>query len=118
MKALNKVIRWTTAGVVVKRGKKTICYEIDKNKQVNPKKWTFTPMEITSRIYNGCDCYPWMEVFAWLPVKTIGGKRVWLQKVYKRKFWAVWGNGFHMEPEVEYGELFDILAETNDNRLA
>lgn len=66
-------------------------------------------MEITSRIYNGCDCYPWMEVFAWWPVKTIGGKRVWLRKIYKRKFWAVWGNGFHMEPEVEYGELFDIL---------
>jgi len=71
-------------------------------------------MEITARIYNGCDCYPWMEVFAWLPIKTIGGKRIWLRKVYKRKFWAVWGNGFHMEPEVEYGELFDVLKSNNE----
>lgn len=72
----------------------------------------FTPMEMT-RIYNGCDCYPWMEIFAWWPVKTISGKRVWLRKIYKRKFWVVWGTGFHMEPEVEYGELFEILKNEN-----
>lgn len=70
-------------------------------------------MKITERIYDGCDCYPWMEVFAFLPTKTIGGKYVWLRKIYKRKYWVVWGTGFHMEPHVEYAELFDIL--TNDN---
>ncbi len=68
-------------------------------------------MEITQRIYDGCDCYPWHEVYAWLPVKTISGKYVWLRKIYKRKFWAVWGTGFHMEPEVEYAEFFDILRD-------
>ncbi len=66
-------------------------------------------MVITQRIYDGCDCYPWMQVYAWLPVRTIGGNVVWGRKVYKRKFWVVWGTGFHMEPEVEYAELFDIL---------
>lgn len=69
---------------------------------------TWSPMEVT-RIHNGADCYPWREVFAFWPVKTIGGKYIWFKKVYKRKFWAVWGNGFHMEPEVEYGTLFDII---------
>lgn len=68
-------------------------------------------MEITGRIYDGCDCYPWHEVFAWWPVRTVSGKRVWLKKVYKQKFWIVWGQSFHMEPCVEYGTLFDILKE-------
>jgi hypothetical protein len=67
-------------------------------------------MEITQRIHDGPDCYPWREVFALLPVKTISGKYVWLRKVYKQRYWAVWGASFHMEPHVEYAELLDILA--------
>lgn len=67
-------------------------------------------MEITQRIYDGCDCYPWMQTFAVWPVKTVSGKYAWMRKIYKRKFWVVWGTGFHMEPHVEYAELFDILA--------
>ena len=70
---------------------------------------TLSDMEITQRIWDGPDCYPWMQVFAWLPVRTIGGKIVWLKKIYKRKFWVVWGTGFHMEPQVEYGTLFDMI---------
>lgn len=70
-------------------------------------------MEITQRIYNGPDCYNWREVFALWPVKTITGNRVWLRKVYKQKFWAVWGHGFHMEPHVEYADLFEILADNH-----
>jgi hypothetical protein len=71
-------------------------------------------VEITNRIFDGPDCYSWREVFAYWPVKTIGGKYVWLRKVYKQRFWAVWGpSGFHMEPEVEYAELFDILSHPN-----
>lgn len=66
-------------------------------------------MEITSKIFNGPDCYPWREVYAWLPVKTISGKYVWGKKVYKRKFWAVWGTGFHMEPMEEYATVFDMI---------
>ena len=71
-------------------------------------------MKITDRIYDGADSYPWIQVFAFLPVKTISGKRVWLRKVYKRKFWAIWGKGFHMEPEVEYGDLFDVMLNPCD----
>lgn len=61
-------------------------------------------------IEDGADCYPWREVFAWRPVETVKGKRIWWQKIYKRKVWVVWGTGFHMEPEVQYAELFDILT--------
>lgn len=60
---------------------------------------------------DGVDCYPWRPVFAWWPVKTIGGQYVRLRQIYKRRFWVVWGRGFHMEPTVEYGEMFDILKE-------
>ena len=66
-------------------------------------------MNITQRIYDGCDCYDWRQVFAIWPVKTVSGKYVWLRKIYKRKFWVVWGVSFHMEPHVEYGTLFDII---------
>lgn len=71
------------------------------------------PVEITERIWDGPDCYPWREVFAWLPVKTIGGKYIWGKKVYKRKFWAVWGQSFHMEPQVEYATVFDMINGDN-----
>lgn len=66
-------------------------------------------MEITQRIHDGADCYPWRQTFAVWPVKTVGGKYIWLRKIYKRKFWVVWGVSFHMEPHVEYAELFEIL---------
>ena len=61
------------------------------------------------RIYTGPDCYPWREIYAWLPVRTISGKIVWGENIYKRRFWAVWGKGFHMEPEVEYATMLEIL---------
>lgn len=66
-------------------------------------------MEITQRIFDGPDCYNWREVYAWLPTRTISGKVVWGCKIYKRRFWVVWGTGFHMEPHVEYGTLFDMI---------
>jgi len=31
-----------------------------------------------------------------LAVKTIKSKYIWGRKVYKQRFWAVWGTGFHM----------------------
>ncbi len=61
-------------------------------------------------IENGADCYPWREVFAWWPVKTVTGKGVWWKRVYKRKVWVVWGTGFHMEPETQYATTFDLLT--------
>jgi hypothetical protein len=64
-------------------------------------------------ITNGVDCYPWHEVFAYWPVKTISGKTVWWKKVFKRKVWVVWGTGFHMEPETQYGTAFDLIGSTD-----
>ncbi len=61
-------------------------------------------------ITNGCDCYPWHEVFAYLPRKTVSGKTVWWRKIYKRKVWVVWGTGFHMEPLTQYATAFDLLT--------
>jgi hypothetical protein len=69
-------------------------------------------------ITNGCDCYPWHEVFAWWPVKTVNNQTVWLKKVYKRKVWIVWGTGFHMEPETQYGTVFDMLTYTDETMSA
>lgn len=66
-------------------------------------------MEMTI-IKDGADCYPWREVFAWWPRKTITGKKVWWEKVYKRKVWIVWGTGFHMEPAVQYATVFEVLT--------
>ena len=75
---------------------------------------TWSPMKVTSIITDGCDCYPWHQVFAWRPVKTISGKRIWWKKVYKRKVWLVWGTGFHMEPQVQYATVFDMLNHNDD----
>ena len=66
-------------------------------------------MKVTQIITDGADCYPWREVYAWLPVKTVTGKYVWRTKVFKRKVWIVWGTGFHMEPEVQYATAFDLI---------
>ena len=60
-------------------------------------------------IQDGPDCYPWREVYAWLPVKTVSGSYVWGEHVFKRKIWVVWGTGFHMEPHVEYATIFDLI---------
>ena len=79
----------------------------------NLDRYAAMKMEYTI-IKNGADCYPWKEVYAWLPVKTITGKTIWGEKVYKRKVWVVWGSGFHMEPEVQYATSFDLLTH-NDN---
>lgn len=70
-------------------------------------------MIVTQRLFGGPDCYRWREVFAWYPIKTISGRYVWWNKVYKQRFYAVWGTGFHMEPEVEYATLFDVLTYDN-----
>ena len=61
-------------------------------------------------IENGADCYPWMEYFAIVPRKTVSGTRIFWTKAYKRKVWAVWGTGFHMEPVVQYATAFDLLT--------
>ena len=68
-------------------------------------------MEITRRIHDGADCYPWMKTCVLWPRRSITGQPLWLTVAYKRRFWVVWGTGFHMEPEVEYATMFEILAD-------
>ena len=64
-------------------------------------------------IEDGADCYPWRQVYAWWPVKTISGRYVWREKIFKRRVWVVWGTGFHMEPVVEYATFFDLIGNAN-----
>ena len=71
-------------------------------------------MIVTQKIWDGPDCYRWRKTFAYWPVKTVDNRYVWLKTIYKQRYWAVWGEtGFHVEPKVEYAELFDILREMN-----
>ena len=71
-------------------------------------------MNVTSIITDGADCYPWHEVYAWWPVKTVSGKYVWRKTIWKRKVWVVWGTGFHMEPHVQYATDFELLMNQDD----
>ena len=80
--------------------------------------WVRTPgmgdyrkLEITQRIHNGPDCYPWRKTLVLWPRRSITGRLLWMTVAYKRRFWAVWGTGFHMEPEVEYATIIEILAD-------
>lgn len=91
---------------IVKRGGKFAgVYYMDEDHRI------IKPVEITQIITDGCDCYPWTETFAFFPVKTITGKRIWWKKLYKRKVWLVWGVSFHMEPEVQFATAFDMLQD-------
>lgn len=79
------------------------------------KKRALTNRMNYSIITDGADCYPWTECFIWWPwATTITGKRVFWEKIYKRKVWIVWGTGFHMEPETQYATLFEILENGAD----
>ena len=75
----------------------------------------YATMNVTQIITDGADCYPWTETFVILPKKTITGKRLAWQKLYKRKVWVVWGTGFHMEPETQYATAFDLLTYQDKN---
>lgn len=61
-------------------------------------------------ITDGADCYPWMETFIMWPRKSVTGKRLFWEKAFKRRVWVVWGTGFHMEPEVQYADIFEVLT--------
>lgn len=75
---------------------------------------SWEPMKITQIIEDGPDCYPWREVYAWLPTRTVSGKYIWGKRLYKRKVWVMWGISFHSEPFVQYATSFDILAGKHD----
>jgi len=72
------------------------------------------PMKVTLIIEDGPGCYPWREVYAWRPIRTVSGKYVWRQKLYKRKIWVQWGIAFHSEPFVQYATDFDIIADRHN----
>lgn len=66
-------------------------------------------------IENGADCYPWTETFVIWPRRSISGAPLFWTKAYKRKVWVMWGTGFHMEPEVQYATIFDLLTYHDNN---
>lgn len=76
----------------------------------NPGTGEYRILSITQVITDGAGCYPWREVFALWPIKTISGKRIWWKKVFKRRVWVIWGTGFHMEPIVQYATVFDLIT--------
>jgi hypothetical protein len=65
-------------------------------------------------ITDGADCYPWQEVFAWWPVYTVSGQRVWLKRVYKRRVWIclyhLYGRSSHITSQVQYATVFELLT--------
>ena len=65
-------------------------------------------------IENGADCYPWKETFVIWPRRSVSGAPLFFTKAYKRRVQVVWGTGFHMEPEVQYATVFDLL--THDDK--
>lgn len=71
-------------------------------------------MEITQRIHNWPDCYPWRKTFLLIPRRSITGQELWMTVAYKRRYWAVWGTGYHYEPHVEYATMFEILADQRE----
>lgn len=68
------------------------------------------------------NCYRWKKTFAWWPRRTVSGNVIWLRTVYKQRFYTALGppigHSFHMEPFVEYGELFDILKDSGEQPSA
>lgn len=68
-------------------------------------------MKVSQVIIDGADCYPWKETFVIWPRRSVSGAPLFWTKAYKRKVWVVWGeSGFHMEPEIQYATIFDLLT--------
>ena len=55
---------------------------------------------------------PWTEFYAITPVRTITGKWVYMEKIFKRRVWR--STGFAQEPYTEYARLFEMI--TNDEQ--
>jgi hypothetical protein len=65
-------------------------------------KWGTTPLHPHGTKMEG----DWHEWFAWHPVTTINGEKVWLKKIVRRKRWFF---GYSHLNGYVYGTLFDIL---------
>ena len=57
----------------------------------------------------------WQKTFAILPKRTISGRIVWLKPIYRRRVWIY--TGFIDEPDVQYGDLFDILKDEHESGI-
>jgi hypothetical protein len=55
----------------------------------------------------------WVKTFVLFPHRTINKHWVWLKQVYVRRVWI--DTGFHVEPETQYADLFDILKNNDYN---
>jgi len=51
----------------------------------------------------------WHIWFAWKPVTTINGERVWLKKIYRRQIVSYVDMDDWMH--YEYGNIFDIIKQ-------
>lgn len=58
-------------------------------------------------VYRKIEVMPWRIWFAWRPITTVNGERVWLKKIHRRKIvcYADMDDWFRYE----YGNMFDIL---------
>ena len=70
------------------------------------------------KIFSYPECYTWRKTIAWLPRTTVSGKRVWLKRIYKQKYYQAtpwYGQNYKMVLQVEYAEFFDLLREQYEN---
>lgn len=66
----------------------------------------------TDRIHNlNLPSHHWHKVFAWFPVYTIKGRRIWWDYVYKRAYWYIPAHETGVVDGVEYGDIFDVLSD-------
>jgi hypothetical protein len=60
-------------------------------------------------VYRKIEIEPWQLWFAWRPVKTISGERIWFKKVYRRCCWHY--SDHNQWAKEEYANIFDILKK-------
>ena len=62
-------------------------------------------------VWRKVEVEPWRPWFAWHPITTKAGKRVWLEKVYRRCIWHYGDNVGAQHTTYEYANIFDILKQ-------
>ena len=61
-------------------------------------------------IWRKVEIEPWRLWFAWRPVKTKTGERVWLRKIYRRCVWHYGGDNGQWAKS-EYADMFDVIGQ-------
>lgn len=82
---------------------------IDKNMQVTVQEIQRLATEINQMAKGIANekIGPWTKWFAWHPVKTIGGDRVWGRRCYRRTRYTI----FKRYAGCEYATDFDLLKD-------